>query len=210
MSALVTIESMLSQGWSETDLRNALAQLGYSDAKSCNAFPAQFKGALDKIKASQSQPTTKTIEGESSLAAQTQDALLDVAVDTNIELDQVLVAYQQLGSLKKVLKWATLLQQKRREQEEAEEEVAIEASVDRYLEMEKLTKETAEVKQKLAEVFTPVAAPRTSVKDVERMVGVAIPSTVQDLAKTDLSAKGETPDFLKLFQEQFKAQAKLS
>jgi flagellar hook-basal body complex protein FliE len=192
----LTIESEVKQGWSEAQLRQALAQLGYAHAKNsdCKTFPAHFKTSLDKLKTQQNQTEGKAISSALS-APPTDDDVLAVAEQANIELDVVMQAAQNCQTLSFLVKWAEEYQAQKSAIEQEEAELAIRESVTRRIELEKLTQKEKELQERLVSALAPSTSTIPSVSSIEKMLGVEIPEPVRNLAASDYTAE-KAPDFL--------------
>lgn len=210
MSASITIESEVKQGWDESQLRNALAQLGYGQAKNpgCKEFPAHFKSSLDKLKNQQAQSEQKAIGTNSALAAApTDDDVLTIAEQSNIDIDVVMQAAANCETLRLLVLWAEEYQRQKAEIEEEKVIEDIRESVKRRIELEKLTGTEQQLQERLLSALTPSTNSRPSVASIEKMLGIETPESVRKLAKSSYSGD-KAPDFLSQARELLKATTK--
>lgn len=139
-------------------------------------------------------------------AAPTDDDVLAIAENSNIELDIVMQAAENCNTLRLLVMWAEEYQQQKAEIQEARAITAIKESVKRRIELEKLTEKEQELQERLVSALTPATNSTPAISDIEKMLGIETPESVKVLAKSNYGAKA--PDFLLKARELLKTSGK--
>lgn len=146
------------------------------------------------------QPTSSALS-----AAPTDDDVLAIAENSNIELDVVMQAAENCNTLRLLVMWAEEYQRQKAEIQEEKATQAIRESVKRRIALEKLTEEEQELQERLVSALTRRANTKPSIGDIEKMLGIATPESVKNLAKSKYT-EDKAPDFLSKARELLKTQ----
>jgi ketopantoate reductase len=127
-------------------------------------------------------------------APPTDSAAIDIAIETNIDLEIVEKAAQQCQTLETLVMWAEEYQRQKATQEEEELAKSIQESVKRRLDLERLTKAQKDLQERLVVALSTPKANRPSIAEIEKLLGIETPEAVKQIAKTSYTE--EVPDFL--------------
>lgn len=144
-------------------------------------------GKLEATALPQAQGNNGNNQDSAALTV-TDDQILDVAVNTGIDLDVVMNAAAHVADLEALVKWVEVYK-------ELEDEQAIRDSAKEQFELDQLQKKEKQLGERLTAALnkTPV---KTSV--IRERLGVSVPQSVTKLGNWDGKADSENaPDFLK-------------